>query len=105
MMAAVRIEILVVPDCPNETLARDLVTSILAEHGLAASVVTTVISTDAEAHARGFTGSPTFLIDGCDPFAPDRAHVGLACRVYRTSLGLAGVPDRDALGAALISLG
>lgn len=100
-MSAMRIDLLVVPDCPNETPARDLLSAILAEQGLSAEVFTTVVSTPDDAQSRGFTGSPTFLIDGVDPFEQDGAHVGLACRVYRTAHGLAGLPDRDALTSAL----
>lgn len=103
MMSAMRIELLVVPDCPNAAPARDLLSSILDEHRLMASVVTTVVSTGDEARARGFTGSPTFLLDGIDPFAQDGAGVGLACRVYRGAHGLTGLPDRDALASALTS--
>ena len=101
MMRAMHIELLVVPDCPNEVPARDLVTAVLAEHGLTASLVTTVLSTDEEAQARGFTGSPTFLVDGADPFAHGDGGVGLACRVYPTAHGPSGVPDRNDLARAL----
>lgn len=96
-----RIDLLVVPDCPNEAPARELLFAILAEQGLSAAVVTTVVTTADDAQSRGFTGSPTFLIDGVDHFAQDGALVGLACRVYRTAQGLAGLPDRDALTSAL----
>ncbi len=97
-----RIDLLVVPDCPNEAPARDLLSALLAEQGLTASVVTTVVSSADEAQARGFTGSPTFLINGVDPFAQDGARVGLACRVYRSAHGLAGLPDREELALALV---
>jgi hypothetical protein len=100
-MSNMRIDLLVVPDCPNEAPARALLSAILAEHGVSAVVATTVVSTADDAQARGFTGSPTFLIDGVDPFAQDGARVGLACRVYRTARGVAGLPDREALTSAL----
>lgn len=102
-MRIVRIELLVVPDCPNEGPARELVSAIMAEDALTAEVVTTVVATAEDAEARGFPGSPTFLIDGVDPFGQEGGPVGLACRVYRTSEGLAGLPDRDALASALAS--
>ncbi|MET7543091.1 hypothetical protein [Streptomyces sp. NPDC005507] len=48
-------------------------------------------------------GSPTFVIDGCDPFAePGRAQ-GLAGRMCRTPVGLAGLPGPDQLRQALTS--
>lgn len=86
------VELLVVPDCPNEVSAYDLTRAALADLDLKAAVSTTVIDSDEEAQARGFTGSPTFLINGRDPFAEPGAAVGVACRVYRTPAGLAGVP-------------
>lgn len=91
------VELLVVPDCPNEGSAYDLTLAALAELDVSASVTTTVIESDEQAHARGFTGSPTFLINGRDPFAEPGAGVGVACRVYRTPDGLAGVPTREEL--------
>ena len=89
------VELLVVPDCPNEARAFDVTLVALAELNVTASVFVTVIDTDEQARARGFTGSPTFLIDGRDPFAEPGATVGLACRMYRTPAGLAGVPGVD----------
>jgi hypothetical protein len=86
------VELLVVPDCPNEVSAYDLALAALAELDIVASVSTTVIESNEQAQARGFTGSPTFLINGHDPFAEPGATAGVACRVYRTRAGLAGVP-------------
>lgn len=91
------VELLVVSDCPNEASAYDLARATLAELGVPATVTTTVLETDEQAQARGFIGSPTFLIDGDDPFAQPGAPVGLACRVYLTPTGYAGVPSADAL--------
>jgi hypothetical protein len=41
------------------------------------------------------------LIDGIDPFAEDGDAIGLLCRMYRTSDGLAGSPTTDQIAAAL----
>lgn len=95
------VELLVVPNCPNEARAHDLTRTALADLGVPASVTTTVIESEEQAQARGFTGSPTFLVNGTDPFATPGAAVGLACRMYRTPAGLAGVPALDDLRAAL----
>ncbi len=86
-------ELLVVPDCPHEASAYHLTVAALAELHVSASVSVTVIESEEQAQARGFTGSPTFLIDGQDPFAEAGAPVGLACRMYRTPSGLSGVPE------------
>ena len=59
-----------------------------------------------EAAARGFTGSPTFLINGTDPFGDSTQATGLTCRLYRQPngppSGLPGLNDlRDALVTAV----
>lgn len=87
------VELLVVPGCPYEASAYDLTVAALAELEALVSVSVTVIASDEHAQARGFTGSPTFLINGRDPFADAGAAVGLACRMYPTPSGLAaGLP-------------
>jgi hypothetical protein len=91
------VELLVVPDCPNEAIAYDLAQAALAGLDVQASVSVTVIESEEQAHMRRFTGSPTFFIDGRDPFADSSAAVGMACRIYQTPSGLAGVPPLDEL--------
>lgn len=49
----------------------------------------------------GFAGSPTFLVDGRDPFPHPPLVGGLACRRYATPEGPAGSPTVDQLRAAL----
>jgi hypothetical protein len=93
----VDVELLVVPDCPNEVAAFNLTRAALDELGVAASVTVTVIESDEQARARGFIGSPTFLVNGRDPFAEPDAAVGVACRVYRSPDGLAGLPTLQEL--------
>ncbi|MET9662552.1 hypothetical protein [Streptomyces sp. NPDC006510] len=74
----------------------------LDEAGAADTWVTTrVITEQAEAERMGFTGSPTILIDGRDPFAEPGRAAGLTCRVYRTPDGPAGVPTLDQVRHAL----
>ena len=63
-----------------------------------------LVSDDAEAERLGFYGSPTYLINGRDPFpAPGGVPLAAeACRAYTTSDGsIAPVPDVDQLIAAL----
>ncbi|WP_411152441.1 DsbA family protein [Streptomyces sp. A30] len=97
------IEVLLVDNCAHEKAAVAVLRRALDDAGLKKAAFTTrVIADQAEAERAGFTGSPTFLIDGRDPFAdPDRPP-GLACRMYRTADGgLAGVPDAAELRHAL----
>ncbi|TWP36887.1 hypothetical protein FGL98_08690 [Leekyejoonella antrihumi] len=86
------IELLVVPDCPNETDAAALITTAVADARVLATVTRTVIATPDQARQRGFVGSPTILLNGSDPFAQPDAVVALACRLYSTPDGLRGVP-------------
>ncbi|MGI8870360.1 MAG: hypothetical protein ACR2F6_16310 [Mycobacteriales bacterium] len=62
----------------------------------------TVIDSVKEAQRRAFVGSPTFLIDGVDPFAVPGAPTGVTCRVYATARGMAGVPEVEHLRDALL---
>jgi glutaredoxin len=79
-----KIEIVVVPDCPHETAAADRLRQALDDAGLREVRFTTRVVTDQnEAERSGFTGSPTILINGRDPFAEPGRPPGLACRVYR----------------------
>ena len=50
------------------------------------------MNTIEAAQALGFTGSPTLLIDGRDPFRNPAIPPSLSCRVYQTPDGLAGSP-------------
>lgn len=84
---------MVVPDCPDEGAAADLLRRALDDVGLRETgFATPVVTGQEEAERIGFTGSPTILVDGRDPFAEPGRVPGLACRVYRTPGGLAGVP-------------
>jgi hypothetical protein len=69
-----RIELLVVPECPHEGLVR------------------------AEAERRNFIGSPTVCVDGVDLFPEPGRTPSVACRFYA---GGAGGPDLRELRRAL----
>lgn len=101
-MIVVDVVLLVVPDCPNESVARSLLCLAFDRVGLAAqSVRTTVISSQEQAQERGFVGSPTILINGVDPFRVAGQSPAYACRVYATPVGLSGVPPLDDVISAL----
>ena len=50
-----------------------------------------------QAVAEGFRGSPSFLVDGRDPFADHHVPIGLTCRRYPTDAGPAGAPTLEQL--------
>ena len=101
-MSVVDVELLVVPDCPNESVALSVLRLAFDRVGLAAlSVRTTVIASQEQAQDRGFVGSPPILINGVDPFRVAGQIPAYACRVYATPAGLSGVPPLDDLISAL----
>lgn len=89
-------------DCPNWPAAGQRLRQALDEvgHGDVAIRFSPVAS-DAEAAALGFGGSPTFTVDGTDLFDTAAPTGTLACRLYPTPAGLAGVPEVSDLVAAL----
>jgi hypothetical protein len=98
MMKLVDVELRVIPDCPYSDEAHALLRQALDDVGLGHVVVrTTVIATDENARVLGFVGSPTFVIDGHDPFATAGAAPAVACRLYPTSAGIAALPELSRL--------
>jgi len=99
----VDIDLLVVTGCPNEAPAAALLRSALNQSGLRTQgFQITVVGDEHEAAARGFTGSPTFLINGTDPFSDPAQATGLTCRLYRQPIGPpSGLPTLDDLRHAL----
>lgn len=88
--------------CPNWSDAVALVRAVLDDSGLEdMPIELEPVETPQDAERLGFIGSPTILVDGHDPFDPGDAPVGLACRVYRTSVGLRGIPSRADLERVL----
>ena len=87
-------EILHIDECPNWVEAGTLVEGVLAELGCGDVEVTYRLLTDSiQAAAVPFAGSPTILLDGVDAFPSAGRTSDLACRVYRSDSGFAGVPS------------
>ena len=96
------VQLLVVPDCPNEERAGELLRRALTEARIGGTPIRTVVVTTAEqAEQLHFPGSPTILLDGADPFPPPDERTGVACRVYAGTGGARGVPEMSALTAAI----
>lgn len=101
-MGGMDVELLVVADCPQENAAAQLLHTALADIGLPRTRFrTTIIASQEQAADRVFAGSPTFLLNGVDPFAEPHPQVGLSCRVYRDADGPHGVPALSDLRQAL----
>lgn len=89
----VRIDVLVVPDCPNHTIALSHIHDALRAVGLTDAVVVEQVVTDTdEAAALGMHGSPTILIDGSDPFAQAGTPASVSCRLYPNDGKFDGAP-------------
>ena len=97
-MGGMDVELLVVPDCPHQVAAEDLLRTALVDVGLPADFHVVTISDEAEA---GFAGSPTFRANGADLFPTFGNPAGLSCRIYRSGSGPSGLPDLPALRRAL----
>jgi len=96
------VEVLHIADCPHLDAAIDLLHRTLTDLGMPGQPIrTTVITDDGHARERNFPGSPTFLIDGVDPFRQQSQPAALACRLYHTSTGRRPVPDATDLRRAL----
>lgn len=92
-------------DCPNWRTGHDRLMEAIQQLGPDRfGVDLRQVGSHEQAVAEQFRGSPSFRIDGVDPFAEDGAAFGVACRVYRTPEGLAGSPTVaqlvEVLGAA-----
>lgn len=87
------VTLLHVAGCPNLTVARDRLTEAAELTGGVVRFEEQMVRDHAEAAVLGFTGSPTILIAGTDPFAPDDTTPSVACRLYRTDAGLQGAPS------------
>lgn len=95
------IELLVIPDCPHVDAASELIATALADTRVKATVTRTIVDSQRQAQQRGFSGSPTILLDGLDPFARPDAPVSLSCRLYSGPEGLQGLPALRDLRQAL----
>ncbi len=92
-----RVEILHIDDCHNWREAGRLTQEALEFAGRDEKVSYRLLETPEEASATAFAGSPTITIDGDDLFPSEGRTSELACRIYFTSSGIAGLPEFDQL--------
>lgn len=101
------VELLFWSGCPSHPAALGDLRAALDELALQETeICVREITSDAEAAAEGFVGSPTIRIDGQDIVRTGDEPTGLTCRVYQRRNGrISPTPDpadvRDALRAAL----
>lgn len=98
----VDVEVRYVDGCPHvRTVEQRLAMALVAAAHSDVRIRLRVVENDGDAVLLGFTGSPTILVEGSDPFGDDDAPVGLSCRLYPTPDGMAGSPTIDQLIGAL----
>ncbi|MDZ4089816.1 MAG: thioredoxin family protein [Arthrobacter sp.] len=91
-----RIELLHIDECPNTADAQARLESALAALGHSGIPVNTrLLASPSDIAGTAFAGSPTITIDGVDIFPAGAPASDLACRIYATPSGLAGVPTLD----------
>lgn len=94
-MPSMDIEIRHTPDCPfTAGLVAELGTTLSAE-GMDGAIRIRAVTTFEQAQRLGFTGSPTILVDGHDPFGHTQGTPALACRMRSQ------VPSADRLREAI----
>ena len=104
MTSSPRVELLWWEGCPSTDPARAMLATALAEAGLdPAAIESREITSDEQAAAEGFIGSPTIRLDGRDLVPPEADEpTGLNCRVYQLRDGrFSPTPDPEDLRAAV----
>ncbi len=96
-----RIELLYFDGCSSWEEGLDNLNAALALEGLQADLQLVRVEDNQAAGRLKFLGSPSFRIDGVDPWGEERANYSLSCRVYRTEAGLRGAPTVEMLQEAL----
>jgi hypothetical protein len=101
------VELLWFSDCANHPAARTMLEAVIAD-AAPGTPIRDVDATDPATAARvRFPGSPTIRVDGrdVDPGFVDPGDYTPRCRLYRTSDGLRGVPERSWIEVALAGHG
>lgn len=98
------IEVLHIEDCPSWVQAGHRLREALDATGFSNETISLTLLRTAEDAARApFAGSPTIVVDGQDLFPDGERTADLACRVYPTPAGLAGLPTTAQLIEAINS--
>jgi hypothetical protein len=98
----VKIEILYFDGCPNHDLADQRVREVLSELGVQAELILVNVKDEDTAQEVEFPGSPTIRVNGVDVVPGTNGEpFSMRCRVYPTSSGLDGAPDKNAIRAAI----
>jgi len=98
-----RVELLWFSDCPNRAAAREMLEDVVARLAPGTPIEDVDATDPAKAAEVRFPGSPTIRVDGrdIDPTYIDSGEYTPRCRLYRTTAGLRGLPERGWIEEAL----
>lgn len=93
-----RIEILYVPGCPNYQPTFERLQGVLASEAVKTGIQGIPVTTEVEAKAVLFPGSPTVRVNGEDVEPHQTSTPSLACRLYENR---SGIPSEELLRIAI----
>ncbi len=93
-----RIEILYVLGCPNYQPTFDRLQAVLASETVKSGIQGIPVTTEVEAKALLFPGSPTVRVNGEDVEPHQTSIPSLACRLYQNR---SGIPSDELLRVAI----
>ena len=93
-----RIEILYVPGCPNYQPTFERLQAVLVSQSVKTGILGIPVTTDVEAKALLFPGSPTVRVNGEDVEPQQTSVPSLACRLYTNR---SGIPPEELLRIAI----
>ena len=99
-----KIELLYFEGCPNHEPAMKILRQALDSLGRQDRIDEIQVSTQSEAEAIRFVGSPSIRINGSDvePWARAAKAFGLSCRTYVHGSQHSGVPSRELVRGAIM---
>ena len=101
-MGFMELEVLHIADCPNwREVGERAALALAALNRSDVTVTYRVVQNPEEAARAAFAGSPTLTLNGSDLFPSDGSTADLACRIYVTPHGLAGLPTTQQIADAL----
>lgn len=84
---SVKVTVLYFDGCPHWQAVLERVRLAADRVGVAVELEPVAVDTDQDVRRLAFSGSPTVLVDGRDPFATSGPAAALACRVYAHRTG------------------
>ena len=101
-MADLRVELLVVQDCPHLEQARRDLESVLDRGIIEVPIQLIYVGSSDDAEFLGFQGSPTIRVNGDDVVPQPELPFAVGCRIYRDADGgTLGSPPIEAIKAAV----